>query len=177
MRYVWLGPAVYVAAVLETACGPEIVAGVACPDFLGLTLVAAALLLNERGAVVVAVLIGLVADCLTPDRLGIDVVCSSVVAYGVLRVRGDRKSHHALEILSIMLAAISCLNVLSGGLRMIVNHRPVSFPELVLGSASAAVSTAVLALAMLVGCFLARRLGPQRGTKPLKPGYRPKPIG
>ena len=71
MRLLLLLPLVYVTAVLQTSLGDALRVGRVAPDLLGLLAVVWLLVTPGRRAFLVAGLIGLVADLISPGQLGL----------------------------------------------------------------------------------------------------------
>lgn len=87
MQYLGLLLTTYVAAVLDTALAPTWAIGRVVPDCLALTAAAWCLSNVRVRPTVVAIVVGLVADLLSPGRVGLVLACYLLAAHGAVAVR------------------------------------------------------------------------------------------
>jgi rod shape-determining protein MreD len=78
----------YLAAVCDTALAPVWAIGTATPDFLGLAAVVWALAPGKPRTFLAAAAVGLLADLVSPGRLGVGAAAFAVVAYALAALRG-----------------------------------------------------------------------------------------
>lgn len=87
MRYLILFPAVYLAAALDTAFVPALAIGRVVPDLMALSAVACLCIFPGSKAFLLAAVIGLISDMISPGRLGIGMGCYALVGYGLVCLR------------------------------------------------------------------------------------------
>ncbi len=87
MRSVMLAAIVYAVAVVETALADVIAVGRVTPDLLALVAVIWTLLVPGRRTFLTAGVVGLVADLVSPGRLGVGMASFLLVGYGLSRLR------------------------------------------------------------------------------------------
>ena len=87
MRFVLLATILYAAAVVQTSLADVISVGYVTPDLLALVAVIWTLLAPGRRTFLVAGLIGLAADLISPGRLGVGMASFLLVGYGLSRLR------------------------------------------------------------------------------------------
>jgi len=78
----------YLAAVFDTALAPVWAIGPATPDFLGLAAVLWTLAPGKPRTFLTAAAIGLLADLVSPGRLGVGMAAFAAVAYALAAMRG-----------------------------------------------------------------------------------------
>ena len=87
MRFFVLLPILYLTAVLQTSLADALSVGHVAPDLLALLAVIWLLVSPGRRAFLVAGLIGLVVDLISPGRPGIAAASFLLVGYGLTRLR------------------------------------------------------------------------------------------
>jgi rod shape-determining protein MreD len=116
MRLLLLLPLVYVTAVLQTALGDILRVGHVTPDLLGLLAVVWLLVTPGRRAFLVAGLIGLVADLISPGRLGLATGSLLLIGYALTQLRGKLGfDHFAWQLLAVWLATTALALSLAAG--------------------------------------------------------------
>ena len=116
MRFLLLPPVLYLAAVLQTSLADTISVGHVAPDLLALLAVIWLLVTPGRRAFLVAGLIGLVADLISPGRLGLGMASFMLVGYGLTRLRTRLGLEHlAWQLPAVWLATTALAVSLATG--------------------------------------------------------------
>ena len=109
MRYLLILPLLYLAAVLQTSLGDLVAIGRISPDLLALTAVICLLVVSNQRAFLMAGMIGLFCDLISPGRLGLGMACFLLAGYAVSRLRSKIASDHLVVQVAMLLAAIALL--------------------------------------------------------------------
>ena len=94
MRFLLLLPILYLTAVLQTSLCDALSVGHVTPDLLALLAVTWLLVTPGRRAFLVAGLVGLVADMISPGRLGLGMASFLLVGYALTRLRTKLRLDH-----------------------------------------------------------------------------------
>jgi rod shape-determining protein MreD len=150
MRLVVLIPIVYLAAVFQTSLVEAIRIGRVEPDLLAMTALVWLLVAAGPRGFLAAGLIGLVADLLSPGRLGLGLACYLVVGYALVRLR----TRVGLESVSAQLAAVwggATLLALGQAVgRWLLGEPGQTLPASLAGAIGVGVYTAALSLPVLM---------------------------
>ena len=111
MRYLLLPPILYLTAVLQTSLADVLGVGHVTPDLLALLAVLWLLVTPGRRAFLVAGLIGLVVDLISPGRMGIAAASFLLVGYGLTRLRAKLDLEHLARQVPIVCLATTALSV------------------------------------------------------------------
>lgn len=112
MHVILLIPVLYLVAVVQTSLVDLIQVGRVAPDLFALAAVAWLLTVPGPRSFLVAGLIGLVEDLVSPGGLGLGMACFLGVGYGVTRLRAKFPLDHAVLKVLIVAAAVTVLALL-----------------------------------------------------------------
>ena len=116
MRLLLLLPIVYATAVVGTSLGDLVCVGHVAPDLLALVAVTWLLLSPGRRAFLLAGAIGLVADLISPGRVGLGMACFLIVGYALTRLRARfRLDHLVWQVAAVGLATTALAVSLASG--------------------------------------------------------------
>lgn len=172
MNHIRLAILAYFAVVAQTVLGGAIEIGGYAPDFLLLVLVTAIVTLDGWQTILWAAILGLLGDCLTPERLGLGMITVTLTATLVQRVcrREEGWSLASIVVVSFITVFIAVLTVSS--LRILLAGRVVDVSWLlgdILGRAgySTAVALGIAALWRAIRRLLPKMEGKAgvRGTR------------
>ncbi len=145
MKSFWLIVLLYFAMVAQGSLASEIVIGTITPDFLLMVLVAAIVLLDGWPAIVWAAMIGLAADCLAPDQLGLGMVAATIAALTAQRLRGDRAVESAVWMTIAMFFIVLGITLGLTLVRVTVTNYRIDWQAIALvASGTAVYSTAIM---------------------------------
>jgi rod shape-determining protein MreD len=169
MRLVVLIPIVYLAAVLQTSLVEVIRIGRVEPDLLALAAMVWLLVAAGPLGFLAAGLVGLVADLVSPGRLGLGLACYLAVGYGLLRLR----ARVDLDSLPAQLAAVwggATLLALGETVgRWLLGEPARALPTSLAGALGVGLYTAAVSLPvlMIIGWIRQSRLARQRRYRDL----------
>jgi rod shape-determining protein MreD len=155
MRLLFLLPIVYATAVLETSLADAIRVGHVTPDLLALLAVTWLLVARGRGAFLIAGVIGLAADLISPGRLGLGMASFLLVGYGLARLRAKFELDHLLWQVPAVCAATTVLAVSLATGRWLLGEAAAPLSTLLVRAVGVGVYTAgvSLPLLMIIGWF------------------------
>lgn len=153
----------YMALVLQTTA-VDASGGVLRPSFPAVVLAFAVLTMRGSAAVMWGGVIGLAADCLTPDPLGPGLIAGTLACWFVKRRLHQQSAESVFALLSAGSLAILVFLLSATTLRGLLAGRASDLPgEIVFAAGSAAFSAMIAAgliLVALAGMKLAPRLFP-----------------
>ena len=164
MKYLWLLVLLYCALIAQSSVAPAIAIGASVPDFLLMLLVAVVVLLDGWPVIVWAAGIGLAADCLAPDRLGIGVVTATVAALVAQRLRGERGAGSAVSITLATFLIVLTVSLTACLTQAALSNRPADLKTVALFASGSAVYSAAVSLALIAIGRTAKRLLPRSET-------------
>jgi len=85
--YLFLIPAVYLAAVLDSSLGSALDIGPAAPDLLAVVALVWSLTIAPARGYLATGAVGFASDLVSPGRLGADMACFAIVGYFLSRLR------------------------------------------------------------------------------------------
>jgi rod shape-determining protein MreD len=85
--YLFLIPAVYLAAVLDTSLGSALDIGPAAPNMLAVIAIVWSLAIAPARGYLATGAVGFASDVISPGHLGADMACYAIVGYIVSRLR------------------------------------------------------------------------------------------
>ncbi len=178
MQYFRLTLLAYAALVVETSVVDRLIAGSAWLiagsarlSLLPLVVVAAALTIDGPPAIVFAAGVGLLGDCLSPGRLGVEMFCAIVTALAVqlaamlqfrrkrTSARGDAAS--AIVLTGLSFSAVFAMTFSSVVIRYVFAGQPVEFAEVIPTVAYIATGSALVCLGAVLAWRSVKRLLPQ----------------
>jgi rod shape-determining protein MreD len=130
MRLLLLIIAAYVVAVLETTLGDRIVIAQVVPDGLALIALLAVLTGDARRDFLLAGVIGTLADCLSPGRLGVGMLCFLLAGYAAMQLRGRPARWRAVQVLVIGLGTMA-ITLAVGGVNLMLGETAIPWWSLV----------------------------------------------
>lgn len=146
MHYPALLLLAYVAAVLQTNAELNSVLGMFAPNLLMLVLVTAAMKIRGWPAIVWAAGLGLLADCLTAERLGVQMICATLAAWLIQRALDERWGESAWSIALLCFSTIFLVTFAANLARMLLSERQVGMGEFFQATIGTSTSSALLAL-------------------------------
>ncbi len=164
MPYFLLIPFVYLAAVADSSLLNAIRVGQVTPDLLALAAIVWALTAKGRRAFLVAGLIALAGDLVSPARLGLGTFWMLPVAYGITRLRARVWLDHVALQAPVVLVAVTVWAAAVGSSNRLLGE--IALPWLTMlgraagtGLYTAAVSVPAL---MLIGWIREPRMALER---------------
>jgi rod shape-determining protein MreD len=150
MRYFLLLATLYLAAVVQTSLADALSVGHVMPDLLALVAVLWLLVTPGRRAFLVAGLIGLVVDLISPGRLGIAAASFLLVGYGVTRLRTKLDLDHlAWQVPIVWMATTALAAILALG-GWLAGQTAVPLPALLVRALGVGVYTTGVSLPLLM---------------------------
>jgi rod shape-determining protein MreD len=150
MRILLLIPLVYLAAVAETSLADGLRIGAIAPDLLALT--AAVWLVAARGpyTFLAAGGIGLVADLLSPGRIGIGAAARLLIGYAMVRPRWRWAFERVLGQVSAVALAVGVWAATVGFARWLVGDAALGLATILARSLATGLYTAAISLPILL---------------------------
>lgn len=161
MKFIFWALFGYLAFALQGTLAPELMLGSSTPQFLALVLVAAALRLADVPGLFYAALLGLLSDALAPCGLGIDVICFTLVAWGIQRVPWRQSLRAPLVVCLIQFGCIFLICVASTSLRALAAGVDPEWSSVLDMASGSAAMTALCAAGLAIGMEILWNLGPQ----------------
>ncbi|MGH7127118.1 MAG: rod shape-determining protein MreD [Planctomycetaceae bacterium] len=149
----------YLACVAQAGLRTDVAFGPVAPDWLGLMLVMALLTFDQKAALVWAAVVGLLADCLTAEALGIGMTCAVVIACVAQRLGLPGRNDSLLSVGMIAFLVVFALGLTSSTARLFVADVQVDAVRHVLVVTGTAAYSAVLAVALRLLWRAARQTG------------------
>lgn len=162
MPYFRLVLLAYAALVIETSLANWLIAGTIRPSLLPLVVVAAALTLEGWPGIAFAAMVGLLADCLSPGRLGVEMLCAVWVALAVQQFRRERAGESALVLTGLSFFAVFAIVFSSTVLRNVFAGQTVVLVEAVPAVTWMAAVSALICFATVLTWRSTKRLLPQQ---------------
>jgi cell shape-determining protein MreD len=150
MRWLFLIPAVYLAAVIETALGDVICIGHVGPDLLGLAAVTWMLLSGSPRAPLTAGAIGLLGDLIGPGQPGLGMALFLLVGYGAARLHAGLSLDHFVWQVGAVWVAATLTAVALGFGRWLMGETSVPLATLLARGLGVGLYTAGVALPVLL---------------------------
>ncbi len=148
----------YAALVMETSLADWLIAGTTRPSLLPLVVVAAALTLEGWPGIAFAAMVGLLADCLSPGGLGVEMLCALWVALALQQVRRERREESALVLTGLSFFAVFAIVFSSTVVRNVFAGHAVVFAEAVPAVTWIAAVSALICFATVLTWRSAKRL-------------------
>lgn len=120
MRILLFIPVVYLAAVTETSLADVLRIGAIAPDILGLTAMVWLVIARGPYAFLGAGLIGLVADLLSPGRIGVGAAAWLLIGYALAQPRWRLAFEHGVGQAAMAALAVSVWGATVGTARWLV---------------------------------------------------------
>jgi len=156
LKHIGLILLTYLAMVLETGVRPLIAIGPATPVFLPLVLLVVIFTVEGRSAVFWAASIGLLADCLTPEKPGIGLICATITLFIMQRRLFLRPAKSFFSIAINGFGTVFGFLLMSRTIRIISSGRSFETVSQFTTTAGAAFYSMVIGMVVL-GCFLVVR--------------------
>ena len=150
MYLLLLIPIVYLAAVAETTLADVLRIGAISPDLLALTAAVWLVIARRPYAFLMAGGIGLVADLLTPGRIGIGAAVWLLVGYTLLRPRWRWVFEHVLGQVSAVALAVSVWAATAGFARWLVGDAALGLSTILARAVGTGLYTAAISLPILL---------------------------
>jgi len=169
MKHVVIALVTYVAAVAQTSFRPEMAVGHFEPDFLVLALLFVVFQFDGIEAVFWAAGIGLISDCLTPDRLGIGMFAATSLAIVIRQSQSASRQRTPLPTSFVWIPSILAILLATTVLRNLTSEHPSPFTVQMILVAGNTVYTILTGLSSLLIWHIALRLFPRIQTESSKP--------
>jgi rod shape-determining protein MreD len=150
MRWLFLLPIAYLAAVVETSLADVFCIGHVGPDLLALAAVAWVLMSEQPRAFVAAGVCGLLSDLVSPGQPGLGMALFLLTGYGVGRFRAKFSPDHLVWQVGTVWFAVTLLAVVLGVGYRVAGETSTAIATLVARGLGVGVYTAGIAVPVLM---------------------------
>ncbi len=162
-RQLIIAALVYTSLVIQSGLGTDLQVLGLQPWLPGLGLVACALLIKGASSLCWAGLWGLGVDCLSGEKIGVNLVVATIVASSLLALRTDGRSPGLVGTVMYVLVGTFLWRGGAAIAHGFLNHRPVDFEQLLVRALIEGVSTGGIAVSVLIiGRLVINVISPSR---------------
>ncbi len=150
MKHLAILASAYVAFVLQSSVANQMAIRGYSPEFVWLALVGIVLYVNGWTGVAWAGFVGFVFDCISPDRLGINLIWASLVALALQLILKNHNRRSLFQTIAFVFPAVLLLSIGSTSLRLVVSAGNMPTATVMTQAAGNSLYSTILALFLLV---------------------------
>ncbi len=147
---------IYTSLVMQTSLAGEVVLFGFRPWFPGIVLMACTLLHQGGNSLVWAALLGLSVDCLSGERLGVNVVTATLVATGMISLKTEGRVTGTATIVLFVFSGSIGWRVATETINCLLANRTADGSLILISASGSGIYTAIVTLGVLLVARLPR---------------------